>query len=286
MANAGRVSIVPKGEYDVSAVYKRLDYVRHENNTYVAKKDVPAGTDVSNTEYWMLCTDNTVTLADADTLDGHPASDFIFREYGRMNGVDLIATAENATICPAESATRFRAFEPTNAPETNGDYFVEVSKISNEYINIIAISVRGSNVFVKTKRANTWMDWKRCVLGENIINRCYLKEPLTISTGGNWDNINIYDANNVSTRIRCGSVLEDRAQCDITVSEDNTDNNRVGLRLYRDLKNGGALRDDALTLFNVVNGTNASYSVLHTGNSTRVVTSSTAPSDTSALWIS
>lgn len=52
MAVAGRVAIVPKGEWNAQIAYKRLDAVTHNNTLYFAKKNVPAGTVTSNTEYW------------------------------------------------------------------------------------------------------------------------------------------------------------------------------------------------------------------------------------------
>lgn len=52
MANAGRVAIVPKGDWSADATYKRLDAVTYNNTLYFAKKDVLAGTATSNTEYW------------------------------------------------------------------------------------------------------------------------------------------------------------------------------------------------------------------------------------------
>lgn len=52
MAIAGRVAIVPKGEWSADAAYKRLDAVTYNNTLYFAKKEVPAGTATSNTEYW------------------------------------------------------------------------------------------------------------------------------------------------------------------------------------------------------------------------------------------
>lgn len=52
MAIAGRVAIVPKGEWSADVTYKRLDAVTHNNTLYFAKKEVPAGTATSNTEYW------------------------------------------------------------------------------------------------------------------------------------------------------------------------------------------------------------------------------------------
>lgn len=52
MAIAGRVAIVPKGDWSANATYKRLDAVTYNNTLYFAKKDVPEGTATSNTEYW------------------------------------------------------------------------------------------------------------------------------------------------------------------------------------------------------------------------------------------
>lgn len=52
MAVAGRVAIVPKGDWSADATYKRLDAVTYNNTLYFAKKEVPAGTVTSNTEYW------------------------------------------------------------------------------------------------------------------------------------------------------------------------------------------------------------------------------------------
>ncbi len=52
MVNAGRVAIVPQGEWSADATYKRLDAVTNNNTLYFAKKEVPAGTETTNTEYW------------------------------------------------------------------------------------------------------------------------------------------------------------------------------------------------------------------------------------------
>lgn len=55
MANAGRVAIVPKGDWSAAVEYKRLDAVAYNNTLYIAKKAVPAGTLPTDTEYWMKC---------------------------------------------------------------------------------------------------------------------------------------------------------------------------------------------------------------------------------------
>lgn len=70
MAVAGRVAIVPKGEWNAQTAYKRLDAVTHNNTLYFAKKDVPAGTATTNTEYWSKSISGSVVNVATDTEDG------------------------------------------------------------------------------------------------------------------------------------------------------------------------------------------------------------------------
>lgn len=53
MKNAGKAGIRPRGDYDSSATYERLDAVMYNGTMYIAKKDVPQGTLPTDTEYWM-----------------------------------------------------------------------------------------------------------------------------------------------------------------------------------------------------------------------------------------
>lgn len=55
MAVAGRVAIVPKGEYDNTIAYERLDMVSYNQKLYIARKDT-AGISPDDNTYWMLCT--------------------------------------------------------------------------------------------------------------------------------------------------------------------------------------------------------------------------------------
>ena len=54
MASAGRILIIPKGEYDSNASYKILDLVSKTGSLWLAKKDV-TGIEPSteNSEYWF-----------------------------------------------------------------------------------------------------------------------------------------------------------------------------------------------------------------------------------------
>lgn len=55
MASAGRILIMPKGEYDASTTYEMLDLVKHNGISWLAKKTV-IGVEPSedNSEYWHL----------------------------------------------------------------------------------------------------------------------------------------------------------------------------------------------------------------------------------------
>ena len=71
MAVAGRVAIVPKGDWSEKATYKRLDAVKYNNALFIAKKVVSAGILPTNIEYWMKAIDGSQTIPNATkTQDG------------------------------------------------------------------------------------------------------------------------------------------------------------------------------------------------------------------------
>ena len=54
MASAGRILIMPKGDYKAETQYEMLDLVKHNGASWLAKKDV-VGVEPSeaNSEYWQ-----------------------------------------------------------------------------------------------------------------------------------------------------------------------------------------------------------------------------------------
>lgn len=107
MAIAGRVAIVPKGEWSQSVTYDKLDLVTHNGNTFIAYKSSVGVTPVDG-DTWMLVMqsidpqeiDNIIngttpvgnalklggksaselSVKDADTVDGKHADDFLLRD--------------------------------------------------------------------------------------------------------------------------------------------------------------------------------------------------------------
>lgn len=53
----GKVSIVPKGDWDSANTYERLDVVKYGGGSYIAKQDVSVGVEITNTAYWLKIVD-------------------------------------------------------------------------------------------------------------------------------------------------------------------------------------------------------------------------------------
>lgn len=86
MAIAGRVAIVPKGDWSADATYKRLDAVTYNNTLYFAKKEVPAGTATSNTEYW------------SKSIVGGAGAIATKEDAGNVKPADGLTIAEDGTL--------------------------------------------------------------------------------------------------------------------------------------------------------------------------------------------
>ena len=96
MANAGRVAIVPKGDYSSSNSYKRLDLVRYDEKSYVAKKE-SSGIEPTNTEYWMLMTSDGVVIDSAlSDKSTNPLQNKVVK-----SALDNIQTTAKATLSQA-----------------------------------------------------------------------------------------------------------------------------------------------------------------------------------------
>lgn len=75
-AIAGKVMIRPRGDYDPSAVYNRLDLVKYDNKPWLCCKNNVVGITprYNDLENWMNIID--VSIANADTLDGYDSDYF------------------------------------------------------------------------------------------------------------------------------------------------------------------------------------------------------------------
>lgn len=86
MAIAGRVAIVPKGDWSAETEYKRLDEVTYNNTMFIAKKAVPKGTLPTNAEYW------------SKSIVGGAGSIATKEDAGIVKPADGLTVAEDGTL--------------------------------------------------------------------------------------------------------------------------------------------------------------------------------------------
>lgn len=85
--SAGRVSPVAAGIWNSTSSYTRLDVVTVSggSKSYIAKKDVPVGTSLSNTEYWQCIIDNSEAIQAAANTKSELHSEI-------LNTIDRLTT--------------------------------------------------------------------------------------------------------------------------------------------------------------------------------------------------
>lgn len=66
LRNAGRISVRPRGAYDASTSYTRLEMVTYQNGSYIAKQDMDPGILPTNTIYWMQVGVDPLNVINAD----------------------------------------------------------------------------------------------------------------------------------------------------------------------------------------------------------------------------
>ena len=127
MANAGRVAIVPKGDWSAAVEYKRLDAVAYNNTLYIAKKAVPAGTGTTNTEYWMKCVvggaGSIATTEDAGTVKA---------------GVDIVVDSTGEMILKTDFTEQSDLTELTGT-EDRQTFFGKIAKAVSTLISHISL---------------------------------------------------------------------------------------------------------------------------------------------------
>lgn len=95
MADAGKVAMLPRGQWSANTIYEPLDLVFYNNNSYVSFKE-SIGIEPTNTEFWMLALsgvgqevidaiiNGTQQVGDSAKLGGKDASKYITTEGGEI----------------------------------------------------------------------------------------------------------------------------------------------------------------------------------------------------------
>ena len=96
MASAGRILIMPKGNYDANTEYEMLDLVFHGGASWVAKKNAKGiEPSLANEEYWMLMCSGTDITALEQRMASLEAS---FVNLANEEEVDLSAYAKQSAL--------------------------------------------------------------------------------------------------------------------------------------------------------------------------------------------
>lgn len=117
MAVAGKVMPRAMGAYSPSVVYGVLDVVSHNSKPWICKKNntVSIEPSASNSEYWQLLLD--VSITDADTVDGYHADSFLFKEAAsRQIEVTFLAGGWVGTEAPYTQTVTANGMTETDCP--------------------------------------------------------------------------------------------------------------------------------------------------------------------------
>ena len=247
MANAGRVAIVPKGDYSSSTAYKRLDLVRYNNDLYIAKK-ANTGVAPTDSETWMLSLENVSqtqydNLIDGTTPVGNAA------KLGGKGASEYATTADLANYLPLDGTASM-----------NGNLSISVSSALSRQFTI-GNSLRKIMLQVLDNGEARLYDYKNA---KNVINLPHDGSTYTFNgtatgnlplTGGTATNFNVDTYSTIGSpaiRFVGRSYLAVAPDGSYNIYDNNAQNGRT---------------------------------LLHTGNSAKVAIQESAPTDTSALWV-
>lgn len=218
MAIAGRVAIVPKGDWSADATYKRLDAVTYNNTLYFAKKDVLAGTATSNTEYWSKSivggAGAIATKEDAGIVK--PADGLTVAEDGTLNvnidGITLTMDQVNNVIKLADTLKdKINGAFPAanlinNLTTTEAGFGLDARQGKALDDKITEINGSLNHNFVKTKfyNANVKMDDAgRLESIKAVVEQLSIREKViaTIRYSGGYYTTNIIDRSQTTATV-------------------------------------------------------------------------------------
>lgn len=187
MAIAGRVAIVPKGDWSANATYKRLDAVTYNNTLYFAKKEVPAGTATSNTEYWSKSIVGGAS-AIATTEDAG-----VVKPDGKSMSVDESGTLSinlDGTTITLDEAKNVIKLADTLKDAINGAF--PAANVANNQITTVegfALDARQANPNIDGTLAKQISDLNgslKTKISNPICDRVNILKKITYSNINNW----------------------------------------------------------------------------------------------------
>ena len=200
MGNAGRVLMIPKGEYNSATTYEMLDFVYYQGRSYVCKQ-TSTGNVPTNTTYWQALTGDA--SAEIQALTNKLEDETKARAaLGAHNILPNIATSKTGiTINDDKSITINGIFSSTSycnldflTPE-NRSFNVSECKGISLIASISETEITGVHVFFGYfKTDNTYVNGTDVTTKSNIIypsDAAYGRTFLEVRAG-TYDNVTIY----------------------------------------------------------------------------------------------
>lgn len=144
MASAGRILIMPKGEYNSSTTYEMLDLVKHNGKSWLAKKtSVGIEPSVANSEYWQ---------------------DVVNYEHDKS-----VSSNSNKNDDPNTTTLARIRTKHANCPTSNTDYVIDtvfVDGTDGIYSKFQIARCEQNWVFIRSKPYNRdWDKWDEVAMG-------------------------------------------------------------------------------------------------------------------------
>lgn len=166
MAIAGKVAILPKGEWDSAVTYEKLDAVSYDNALYIAKKP-SVGQVPADGEYWMFCLQSidyaefekiingTTTVGIADKAINDKNGDNIVDTYAKKND---LTNFQNKDGDSKDNTVTY-----TSADDTTADAWTDVA--------VLATGEKHSSILAKisTMFKNIRYIYTHFIKSENIL---------------------------------------------------------------------------------------------------------------------
>ena len=174
MANAGRILIMPKGNYDASKTYEMLDLVSYNGTSWLAKKTVK-GIEPSdaNSEYWhsMFNVDIGAIQAGIEEIGSKTMTNF-----GRTEGINIDS---NEMLSGSKQGRYFieTAKNPEGTHPEEGHYM-----LLNFPALQIAVIGASTKMYIRLYSNDQWYPWTKFVREQDV------KTKYVTTAGTNLDN--------------------------------------------------------------------------------------------------
>ena len=166
MAIAGKVAILPKGEWDSAVTYEKLDAVSYDNALYIAKKP-SVGQVPTDGEYWMFCLQSIDYAEFEKIINGTTTVGIADKAIKDKNGDDIVDTyakkddLTNFQNKDGDSKDNIVTF--TSADDTTANSWTDVG--------VLATGEKHSSLFAKisTMFKNIRYIYTHFIKSENIL---------------------------------------------------------------------------------------------------------------------